>query len=162
MSASENTVHPTDAVWDGEAIVSGLVLQPLVLSAESLRCLAVGSLVDMRLVAREAGRAGTVSDVRGVRLRDVLDHAGIDRSDHNRLKKLAVVAASDDGYVAVFSWNELFNAEAGETVLVIFERDGQPLGAKEGPLALISGRDFWTGPRHVKALRSIELRQIVA
>jgi hypothetical protein len=46
-------------------------------------------------------------------------------------------------------------------VLVLFERDGKPLAPAEGPLALISGKDIRTGPRHVKWLQTVEVRQIV-
>ncbi|MES2258216.1 MAG: molybdopterin-dependent oxidoreductase [Pseudomonadota bacterium] len=141
--------------------VSGVVQNTPTLGPEELRAFPATQITEMRLVAREDGNAGAISDVRGVRLRDVLEHAGIDRSDRNHLKKLVIVAASSDGYKAIFSWNELFNAEAGDTILVIFERDGKPLAVEEGPLALIAGRDFWTGPRHVKSLQLVEVRQII-
>lgn len=61
----------------------------------------------------------------------------------------------------MFSWSELFNAIAGENVPVLFERDGQSLPHAEGPLALLTADDLRTGPRHVKWLRAIEVRQVV-
>jgi len=45
-------------------------------------------------------------------------------------------------------------------VLVVYERDGAPLDDSEGRLALVSLKDTRPGPRHVKWLRSIELRTI--
>jgi hypothetical protein len=48
----------------------------------------------------------------------------------------------------------------GDGALVIFERDGTPLPASEGPLALVSLRDTQPGPRHVKWLAKIEIRRI--
>jgi hypothetical protein len=42
--------------------------------------------------------------------------------------------------------------------MIVYERDGAALPAAEGPLALVSLKDTRPGPRHVKWLRSIELR----
>ena len=39
--------------------------------------------------------------------------------------------------------------------------DRVPLADDEGRIALISGKDIRTGPRHVKWLQSIEVRKIV-
>ena len=47
-----------------------------------------------------------------------------------------------------------------EGALVISERDGAPLPADEGPLALVSLRDTQPGPRHVKWLAKIEIRRV--
>lgn len=137
--------------------VSGVVEQTLSLSAEELRQFPADQMVELRLPSRDGG----TSVLKGVRLRAVLERAKIRAADHNTVKKLAIIAAASDGYKVVFSWNELFNAELGESALVLFERDGKPLAPAEGPLALISGKDLRTGPRHVKWLQSIEVRQIV-
>ena len=76
------------------------------------------------------------------------------------MRRSIVVATATDGYQAVFSWAELFLSPIGEGALVIFERDGAPLPASEGPLALVSLRDTQPGPRHVKWLARIEIRRI--
>ncbi len=101
------------------------------------------------------------SVVRGVRLKAFLDNAKLVVTDHNTAKKTVVIATARDGYAVVFSWSELYNSPAGADVLVLFERDDKALPAAEGPLALISGRDIRTGPRHVKWLERIEVKQIV-
>jgi DMSO/TMAO reductase YedYZ molybdopterin-dependent catalytic subunit len=139
--------------------VSGAVQQPLTLNVEELRQFEPSQIVEVRLPGRDAGAAASV--LKGVRLRAVLERAKLKTADHNTVKKLAIIAAASDGYKVVFSWNELFNAELGDSVIVVFERDGKPLAAAEGPLALISGKDTRTGPRHVKWLQSLEVRQIV-
>lgn len=74
------------------------------------------------------------------------------------LRKSVVVITAADGYRAVFSWAERYLSPIGDGALVIYERDGLPLGDDEGPLALVSLKDTRPGPRHVKWLRSIELR----
>jgi len=150
--------HDAPPVSPARALtIGGGVERSLTLDVESLRKRPATELADVRV----AGKFGSKSVVRGVRLRDLLKEAGIVTVDNNTVKKLAIVATADDKYAVVFSWNELFNAKAGENVLVLFERDGQPLPHAEGPLALLSADDLRTGPRHVKWLRSIEVRQVV-
>jgi len=101
------------------------------------------------------------SMVRGVRLRDLLEEAKLVTQDRHTLKKTVVIARAVDGSKVVFSWSELFNSLAGESVLVLYERDGNPLAKEEGPIALISAKDLQTGPRHVRWLKEIEVRQVV-
>ena len=150
--------HDAPPVSPARALtIGGGVERSLTLDVEALRKRPATELADVRV----AGKFGNKSVVRGVRLRDLLKEAGIVTVDNNTVKKLAIVAKADDKYAVVFSWNELFNARAGENVLVLFERDGQPLPHAEGPLALLSADDLRTGPRHVKWLRSIEVRQVV-
>ena len=47
---------------------------------------------------------------------------------------------------------------AGAQVMVCYERDGAPLSAQDGPLAILAPGDTRTGPRHVKWLQRIEVR----
>jgi len=57
----------------------------------------------------------------------------------------------------VFSWAELFVSPIGDSVVVVYERDGAPLPDNEGRIALIAATD--RGPaRHVKWLRSLIVR----
>ena len=150
--------HDAPPASPGRALtIAGGVERSLTLNVEDLRQRPSTELAELRV----AGKFGRKSVVRGVRLRDLLKEAGIVTRDHNTVKKLAIIASADDKYSVVFSWNELFNASAGENVLVLFERDGQPLPHAEGPLALLSADDLRTGPRHVKWLRAIEVRQVV-
>lgn len=163
QTQTQTTTHRHDGPAPAQTAVglavTGAVRQPLALSVADLRQFPPDQIVELRLPGRQADAPASV--VKGVRLRAVLERAQLAIADHNTVKKLAIIAAASDGYQVVFSWSELFNAELGDAVLVLFERDGQPLPAAEGPLALVSGKDLHTGPRHVKWLRSVEVRQIV-
>ena len=71
-----------------------------------------------------------------------------------------MVATGNDGYRALFSWHELFNAPLGEGVIVVLAKDGLPLGDDEGELCLVSARDERPGPRRVRYLKSVDVRRI--
>ena len=93
----------------------------------------------------------------GCLLRDVLAAAKPIESNPRELRKSYVVATASDGYEVVFSWAELFVSSVGDSVFVVYERDGAPLADDEGRIALIVLTD--TRPvRHVKWLRSLTLR----
>lgn len=149
--------HPPAAPARSLAIGGG-VERTLDLTVDDLRKRPAAQIAELQLPGKDG--AGT-STVRGVRLRDLLDEAKVVTRDHHTVKKLMVVATASDGYAVVFSWSELFNTAVGDSVLVLFERDGKPLAPNEGPLALISGKDLRTGPRHVKWLQSVDVRQVV-
>ena len=109
-------------------------------------------------VARGVRQSPNATEVRGVRLLAVLEQAGLAERDRLDWRKTVVIAIARDGYRAVFSWPELANTAGGAQVMVAYERDGAPLGASEGPLAIHAPADTRTGPRHVKWLQRIEVR----
>ena len=93
----------------------------------------------------------------GALLRDVLNAAKPTESKPRELRRSYVVAAASDGYEVVFSWGELFLSPIGESVYVVYERDGAPLGDDEGKIALVAVADRGSA-RHVKWLKSLTLR----
>jgi DMSO/TMAO reductase YedYZ molybdopterin-dependent catalytic subunit len=131
-----------------EVRVSGEVQYELALSPEQLR------VVAQRRGLAEANGYG------GLRLTDLLQEADIRQDARNALRRTYIVARATDGYVAVFSWGELFNSPIGPRVLVAFERDGQPLRDGEGAIALVSLADVRAGARHVKWLSRIDVRRV--
>ena len=140
--------------------VTGVVENPLALSVADLRQLPAANGGRLDVTRHNGDRAETLASYRGVRLRDILDRAVLDAPGHNGVKKLAIVATATDGYVAVFSWGELYNSPAGDGVVVYYEKNGKALDDSDGEIALISARDTRTGPRHVKWLKAIEVRKL--
>ena len=144
-------------------LVLGNVENKLTLSVSDLQRLPVQRVEDVRQL-RMSGTPGKDGEqtrrYSGVLLRDVLNSAKLVEKERHDLRRSIVVATATDGYQAVFSWAELFLSPIGDGTVVIFERDGAPLPANEGPLALLSLRDTQPGPRHVKWLAKLEIRRI--
>lgn len=137
--------------------VKGEVKTPLNFSADDLKGFPAEQIGSFTVTRKVDGQERS-STVRGVKLSALIERAGLAPAGRNDWKHLAVVASATDGYRVVFSWPELINTEVGPGVLVVFERDGQPLDAGEGRIALVSARDVRAGPRHVKWLHTLELR----
>ncbi|MFA6068014.1 MAG: molybdopterin-dependent oxidoreductase [Janthinobacterium sp.] len=141
--------------------VTGMVETPLTLKVADLRQLPPANGGEIAVTRHNGDKAETITSYKGVRLRDILDKAVLDAPGHNDVKKLAIVATATDGYAVVFSWGELYNAPAGEGVIVYYEKNGKALDDNDGEIALISAKDIRTGPRHVKWLNGIEVRKLV-
>jgi len=142
--------------------VAGDAVTALTFDLAALRRLPVREFEDVRQL-RGGQTSAAPEQVRrysGVLLRDVIAAARpVERQRHD-LRQSIVIATAADGYRAIFSWSELFLSPIGDGALVVLERDGAPLPADEGPLALVSLRDANAGPRHVKWLSRIELRRV--
>ncbi|HEU4845409.1 MAG TPA: molybdopterin-dependent oxidoreductase [Burkholderiaceae bacterium] len=157
---AENKPDNPAALVTTSIAVTGAVEHPLQLTVADLRRLPAEQLGDVPLICQSGADMGKLEHVRGVRLRDLLDQAGIVAPGHDDLRKTIVVAKASDGYLAIYSWNELYNTPLGNGVLVYFEKEGKPLDDDEGRIAMVSSGDVRTGPRHVKWLKSLEVRRI--
>ncbi|KKO63966.1 Oxidoreductase molybdopterin binding domain protein [Janthinobacterium sp. KBS0711] len=141
--------------------VTGMVETSLTLTVADLRKLPPAHGGALAVTRHNGDKAESITSYKGVRLRDILDQAVLDAPGHNDVKKIAIIATATDGYAVVFSWGELYNAPAGEGVIVYYEKNGKALDENDGAIGLISAKDIRTGPRHVKWLNAIEVRKLV-
>jgi len=140
--------------------ISGDVSAKTVLTVDDLRKLSPRAVEDTRAAGAHATSDGQPRKYVGVLLRDILNQVKLSEPEPHGLRKSIIVATARDGYKAVFSWAELYLTPIGDSVYVVFERDGAPLLPAEGPLALVSLTDTSPGPRHVKWLQAIDVRMI--
>ncbi len=132
--------------------VTGLVERPTAFGIAELATFDAQDAV----LRREGGDSRTY---RGALLRDLVASCKPVEAGRFDLRRSYYVAAATDGYLAVFSWAELFNGPIGDAVVVAYAADGVPIADGEGPLVLVSGRDTRSGPRHVRWLSSIDVRR---
>lgn len=132
--------------------ISGAVASPMSYAVKDLEQFPVQT-VDFK------ANDGNVRKYTGVLLRDVLMASKPIESEHNTLRQSYALAKATDGYFALFTWAELFISPIGDGALIVYLRDGKPLGDDEGAIALISARDTRPGPRHVKWLSSVDFRR---
>lgn len=140
--------------------IRGNVAVPLSLTVGDLARFPVQRVDDTRVVRAQGSDSALVRQFAGCLLRDVLNTAKLTEGGRNDLRRTIIVATASDGYKAVFSWGELFNSSIGDGVLVVYERDGAPLGDAEGRIALVSLKDTRPGPRHVKWLATVDVVRV--
>lgn len=99
--------------------------------------------------------------LKGVLLRDILEKVEIKSEMPRDLSACYVVCKATDGYTIVYSWNEIFNNPAGESIYIITSKDGVLANELEESILMISPRDYKTGRRYLKGLTSIEIKRVL-
>jgi len=149
-----NTNYVTESV-----IVSGKIKNSMVLTVEALKGMKVISGKGATITCSSGEHKKVLKTFKAVLLKDIIDSASvlIDRKK-DRGKFIVVVTASDQ-YTVVFSYNELYYGAAGNNIYVMFEENGMPL-TEEGKIIVFCSSDTVSGPRHVKWVKSIEVKEI--
>ncbi|MDR3570108.1 MAG: molybdopterin-dependent oxidoreductase [Syntrophobacteraceae bacterium] len=160
LSGNAQLPERPGGVLAGGIRITGRVKEPLFLSIEELCGMETEEAEDIALNCGEGTPVGKIQSCRGVLLENVIGRAAVLKEDHNDTKKMFLVASAPDGYKAVFSWQEIFNTPIGGGVMVLVEKNGKPLSAGTGGLELISLQDFFSGPRYVRSLETIEVLMV--
>lgn len=139
--------------------VSGKINNSMVLTVESLRGMKVINGKGATITCSSGEHKKVLKTFKAVLLKDIIDSASviIDRKK-DRGKFIVVVTASDQ-YTVVFSYNELYYGTAANNIYVMFEENGKPL-TEEGKMIVFCSSDTISGPRHVKWVKSIEVKEI--
>jgi hypothetical protein len=156
---AQNTVPSTPRASTMLYLFGNALQANSVLSPDDLRKLPdamQGSFTQTRAAARSEQK----TTVRGLKLPALIERIGLSNTGKANWKTLLITCTATDDYRAIFTWPELSNSPAGEGVLVLHERDGQPLGEREGLLALQTTGDFRLGARHVRNLLRIEVSTV--
>lgn len=143
-----------------ELTVCGMVATPLCLRVADLKGMNRIDAVSVAMVCGSGTPKGEISGYSGVLLKDILEKASVIINGHHAPNRLYLKVSSKDGYLAVFSWQEIHNSVVGEKALVLFEKDGQPLGEDEGEFVFVSANDYRPGPRRMRYLSRIEVCEV--
>ena len=145
----------------GHVDIRGAVVQARSWTTSELRALPQVTWSERRRVVE--GAAVTPSqtpesqfEYRGVRLRDLIERAGI-KADRREQRRTVILATAQDGYQASFSWGELFNSSLGDSVVLVLREGAFDVIERDGLPALRSLQDLRSGPRHVRWLARIEV-----
>ena len=105
-------------------------------------------------------RKHAIKNIKGILLKDVLNKAVIDAENPKALSEYYIECIATDNYKIVFSWNELFNTETGNNVLIITEKDGKSDVGSDDGIAIITSTDFATGRRYLKNLKQVLIKRV--
>ncbi|MBN4667094.1 molybdopterin-dependent oxidoreductase [Pandoraea nosoerga] len=138
-----------------EVIVSGCVKRRHSFDLCALMRLPTQLTGPLEVVCLSGRKVRGAGDYKGVRLTALLDLAQWRLPQARDFTRAYVLAHGADGYAVMFSWHELYNTPVGVGALVVYERDGQPLGDEEGGIGLISTCDLRVALRQVRALERL-------
>jgi hypothetical protein len=101
----------------------------------------------------------TIHHIEGILLKDLISEAGINMENAKLLSELYFTCTATDGYMVTFSWNELFNTEVGNKVMLITRENGKEARELEEGITLISAADAATGRRYVYNIAKITINR---
>lgn len=140
--------------------VTGAVRQEMAVTMADLSRFPSVNIGDVAITNHAGEARSTLKNVKGVRLKTVLEKLAYDVPSPRQLSELYFVATAADNYKVVFSWNELFNNALGDSVYLLTEHDGKPLPDLDDRIALLSPSDLRTGRRYVKGLKTIVVKRV--
>lgn len=101
----------------------------------------------------------TQKKLKGILLRDVLEKIEFKTPSPKELSTFYIVCKASDGYTIVYSWNEIFNNPAGESIYLITSKEGVVAKDMEESILMISPRDYMTGRRYLKGLSEVQIKR---
>jgi hypothetical protein len=152
---SQNQATPSE-----EVKITGNVKNSSVFSLQSIAQHKVYTLNSLVINNHLMQIRRTIHNIKGVRIRDILEKAGLNEESPKLLSEFYFNCIATDGYKVVFSWNELFNTEVGNQVYILIESDGQKANLSGDRIAILSAADQATGRRFVKNLAEIKVERV--
>lgn len=139
--------------------ISGKVKKGSVITIDSLKQYTQAVIGEVKVTNHLGEFKHADEQLKGVLLKEVLSHTSYAVSSPKLLSTLYFVCSGADGYLVVYSWNELYNTEVGDHVFIIMEKNGVKAEKMPESLQMTSTRDFKTGRRYLHNLTKIEVRQ---
>ena len=139
--------------------VSGEVLKAETIDIAKLSAYTTVHLDSLRIYTHDMQPKGLMKNINGVLLKDILSAIPFNNENPKVLSEYFIECEATDGYIVLFSWNEIFNSETGKHVMIITSKNGTDAGGLDDRIALISPTDQATGRRYVKWLNRIIIRR---
>jgi len=117
------------------------------------------ALPDLTITNHLGEIKGVAKNMKGVLLKTVLENLSYDTPSPKQLSEFYFVLIASDGYKVVYSWNELFNNDAGNKVFLITEKEGKSMANSNERILIAHLSDFKTGRRYVKGLNQILVKR---
>jgi len=135
--------------------VSGEVQKEETIDIAKLSGYTVVHLDSLRIYAHDMQPKGLMKNINGVLLKDILSAIPFSNENPKVLSEFYIECQATDGYKVLFSWNEIFNSETGNHVMIITNKNGVNISQLDDRIALVSPTDKATGRRYVKWLSKI-------
>jgi hypothetical protein len=140
--------------------VVGKIKNKVVFSLKDAKDYTVVSVDSMVIYNHLQQRKRSIKSIKGVLLKDILNKAVVDEKSPKLLSEYYFTCVSADGYKVVFSWNEIFNTEVGNYILIVTEAGGIKGDMMPERMLLLSAADIATGRRYMKGVEKIIVERL--
>ena len=152
---AQRTIPPTDSLK-----ILGKVKSAKTFSLSDLDTLPKVTIRDQVIYNHKGEVKDTLKNLKGIPLKSVLSLIEFVHDKPKQLNEFYFVFIASDGYKVVFSWNEIYNTETGNSFYIATEMDGKKLKDLDQRIVFISTGDLKSGRRYIKGLERIEVRQV--
>lgn len=152
---AQRTILPTDSLQ-----VTGKIKNPTVFTLADLDTFPVTAIKDQIIYNHNGEVKDTLTGMSGIPLKTLLASIVYIYDKPKFLNEFYFVFIASDGYRVVFSWNEIYNTETGNSFFIVTEMDGQKINYLGQRILFISTADLKTGRRYIKGLEKIDVRQL--
>lgn len=118
------------------------------------------AIADQTLYNHKGEVKSTIKNMKGVLLKTVLEGLEYNYEKPKELNEFYFVFVATDSYKVVFSWNEIYNTEAGNNFYIVTEMEGKRLKDMEQRILFIATADLKSGRRYIKALEKIQVKRV--
>ena len=143
-----------------EFTISGDVKAPLKFSLKFATGFTSHSIDSVVIYNHLKERKRAIYNIKGILLKDVLEKAGLKEDKPKLFSEFYFTCIASDGYKVAFSWNELFNADIGNSAIIITEEEGKKAETIDDHIAILSPLDKATGRRYVQNLQEIKVGRV--
>jgi hypothetical protein len=140
--------------------ISGQVKNGSVITMDSLNSYPVKVIGDIKVTDHVGTFKHEDDQLKGVLLKDILSHTVLAASSPKLYSRFYFACTGNDGYVVVYSWNELFNTEVGNHVFILMEKNGIKADKMPESIQMTSSTDFKTGRRYLHNLDKIVVGEV--
>jgi hypothetical protein len=140
-------------------IISGEVKSSVTVSLTEFSKYTEVLMGDITITNHLGEKKSEQKSLKGILLKDILKTVEINNENPRILSEYYFVCKSTDGYKVVYSWNEIFNSAAGESVYLVTSKNGQAAKEMSESILMISPKDYRTGRRYLKSLASIDVKR---
>lgn len=127
--------------------VTGDILKPITINFNDLKNYQIHSVDSLLIHNHKMEYKSTLKKINGVLLKDVLSKVEFMTDSPRSLSEFYLVCVADDGYKALFSWNEIFNSGNGDQALIITKLNGSDAYQLKENIMLVTPTDNATGRR---------------
>jgi len=155
------SINAQRAVTPSETLkIEGKIKAEKIFSLSNLDAFPKIAIADQTLYNHKGKVKSTVKGIKSVLLKTVLESTEFIYDKPKELNEFYFAFTATNGYKVVFSWNEIYNTEAGNNFYIVTEMEGKKIKDMDQRILFISTADLKSGRRYIKALEKIQVKRI--
>lgn len=152
---AQRSIPPTT-----QLLICGEVMQEIEFGIQDLPNFRAVPIPDLILKNHQGEIKDTVTHLQGFLLTALLKGIEYPVDKPRELNEFYFTIVASDGYKVVFSYNEIFNTETGDSLYLVTRINDQPIEASGQGLLIVSAKDKRVGARYIKGVEKIVVSRV--